>query len=158
MSGSELLPLIDLGDNSNRNGRPADYLMARPYVPTMVAGLGEALRAGSALPHELAELAVLVVAVQRRSQLGMLVHRRLATAAGVDSAIADSLIAGTPPTVNDRQALVIAVTETLLATGRIPQQQFIDAQERLGDAALADLVAIVGFHLMMAMALNAYSY
>lgn len=157
MSIPHLLPLIDLGDGSNETRRPVDHLMARHGVSTMTARLGEALRTGSELSRELIELAVLVVAVRRRSQFGILVHLRLATAAGIDIATANALVAGTPTIVADyRQALTIRVAENLLDSGRISQSLYEEARAALGDGALADLVALIGYHNMIAMTISAY--
>lgn len=157
MSSPDLVPLIDLADSANHHYRPADYLMARPKISTLTAGLGEALRAESQLRPELLELATLLVAVRRRSQFGVIVSRRLATAAGIDPTVTNALIAGgRVELVDPAQAMIVRIVDSLLATGRIPRTLLTEAEKLLGHAALADLVAIVGYQSMMAMALSAY--
>lgn len=159
MAGLDLFPLIDLGDDSSSSERPADYLMTRSDVATLTASLGEALRGGSQLPRELIELAVLVVAVRRRSQLGVMVHLRLATAAGIDPTVTSALIAGSMPEGMDtRQELTVRVVDALISHGRIAKALYNDARALLGDCALAELVALVGYHTMMAMTTSAYRY
>lgn len=119
--------------------------------------LGELLRFDTALDPRLTELAILVCARHWTSHHEWKAHKQLALATGLEPAIIAALAAGHPPAMDDPQGdLVFQISQTLLTTGRLNQSLYTRGIELLGERALVELVATLGYYCMVSLTLNAF--
>lgn len=119
--------------------------------------LGELLRYQTSLPPRRSELAILVCARHWTSHYEWTVHKRDALKAGLAPEVVAAIAARRRPDLADPgDEAVHAVAAALLATGRLPAPLYRHALAALGEAALVELVAILGYYSMVALTLNAF--
>ncbi len=147
---------IDL--SSGKTGpRPADFLISHPQVAAATSSLGAALRDAIGLSPAVIEVIALTVAVKRRSRFGIAVHRNLAASAGVDLAVVDGIIQGRPVPARYRAfAMAHKLTLVVLGTGRVSDAVQKQALEVFDSMGLAEIIAVIGYHDMMALSLAAF--
>lgn len=146
--------------NATRPARlpgPYEAWVRRPALAHKAAELGEEFRFHSVLSPALRELAILQTAAHWRANYVFYAHSRLGKAAGLtDAQIAEvreehNLVA---PSAEERA--VGDVTAQLLRTSRVDDATYDAAVALLGEAALVDLVGVVGFYCMAAFTINAF--
>jgi 4-carboxymuconolactone decarboxylase len=119
--------------------------------------LGELLRFQTTLEPHLSELAILVCGRHWTSHHEWTAHKREGLKAGIDpSVIADIAARRTPRLKDARQRAVHTVSTALLATGRVPRDIYAEGMEALGERAMVELVAILGYYSLVALTLNAF--
>jgi 4-carboxymuconolactone decarboxylase len=70
--------------------------------------------------------------------------------------IADIAARRMPRFKDGRQRAVHAVSHALLATGRVPHDLYAEATAALGERAMVELVAILGYYSLVALTLNVF--
>ena len=119
--------------------------------------LGALLRFETSLEPHLTELAILVCGRHWTSHHEWRAHKKLALAAGLDPRTIADIAARVPPFLRDeREGIVFAVASTLLSTGRVPRPLYDRALAILGETALVELVATLGYYCLVALTLNAF--
>ena len=119
--------------------------------------LGELLRYQTELAPRLSELAILVCARHWTSHVEWTAHKREALKAGLDPAVAASIAARRRPDfASEEEAVIYDVASVLLTQGRIEPILYQTALDRLGERALVELVALVGYYSLVALTLNAF--
>lgn len=119
--------------------------------------LGEFLRYRTSLPPRLSELAILVVARHHDCQYIWHFHAPPALEAGIASDVVDAIRAGDRPQLRqqDEQA-VYAYSAELLESKFVADDTYACALGALGVKAVVELTALLGYYVMVAMALNAH--
>ena len=119
--------------------------------------LGEFLRYRTSLPPRLSELAILVVARHHDCQYIWHFHAPPALEAGIASDVVDAIRAGDRPQLRqqDEQA-VYAYSVELLESKFVADDTYACALGALGVKAIVELTALLGYYVMVAMALNAH--
>jgi 4-carboxymuconolactone decarboxylase len=136
---------------------PVEVWLRSPGLAEHAQRLGEYCRFRSALPPALSELAILVCASHWQAQFEWWAHARLAREAGVPEAVVAAVRAGTPPPLGDPAATVVyRFSKTLLEERRVPEALFAEAQERLGERGVVDLVGLLGYYALVSLTLNAF--
>jgi 4-carboxymuconolactone decarboxylase len=115
---------------------------------------GYLLRRGE-LPVRLRELAILRVAVVRRSAFFWAEHVKVATDAGVHRDDIARLSRGTTE-FEDIDRLVLDASDELLANGRAREATWRQLVDRLGMHQAMELVFVVGTYAMLAMAFETW--
>ena len=119
--------------------------------------LGELLRYHTTLEPQLSELAILVCARHWTSHHEWTAHKAIALKAGLEpETVAEIAARRTPNFADVRLRTVHDVSATLLATSRLPADLYARAKSVLGEQALVELVAILGYYSMVALTLNAF--
>lgn len=129
--------------------------LGHPELARRAAHLGELVRYGTALEPRLSELAILVVARHWSCAYEWAVHVGEASRAGVDAAVIDAIGRGLTPDLPAPDAVVVATAAMLARTGRLDDAAYAAAQSALGEPALTDLIAVVGYYTLVAFSLNA---
>jgi 4-carboxymuconolactone decarboxylase len=134
--------------------RPFEVLLYVPEVARHAGALGATLRYASVLSDHDRELAIVATAFQHACGFELEVHEPLARAAGVRDETIAHLRDGRGDLTPDEAAIVEVAVE-LCATSRVSDRAFGAARDRLGDAGVIELAALVGYYTMLAFAMNA---
>lgn len=145
--------------NGPRKGVPAPFeiLLRSPAVADAVQKLGVRLRYETSLPPRLSELLILITASHWECTYEWEHHAPIALRAGVRETDMASLASGrTPEFVDPEAAALYGVVSELLQRGEIGDSVFERAKAALGEVALIEAIAIVGYYSMLALTLNAF--
>jgi 4-carboxymuconolactone decarboxylase len=136
---------------------PANVLawLASPELAGRAAHLGEFIRYGTALSPAQSELAILIVARHWSCHYEWAIHAVEAARAGVAADIVTAIADRQRPALADLDQVIYDLVDQLV-DGGVAEATFVDAEHRLGRAALVELVGLVGYYTMVAMTLNAF--
>jgi 4-carboxymuconolactone decarboxylase len=136
---------------------PANVLawLASPELAGRAAHLGEFIRYGTALSPAQSELAILIVARHWSCHYEWAIHAVEAARAGVAADIVTAIADRQRPALADLDQVIYDLVDQLVYGG-VAEATFVDAEHRLGRAALVELVGLVGYYTMVAMTLNAF--
>lgn len=136
---------------------PFNAFLHRPDLGQTLQRLGEQLRFEGRLPGACRELAILVVAARYRACYEWWAHARIARSEGVADAVIDAIAAGAEPELTARdQRCVYAYAMELMSRGRVTEGTHQRAAGALGEAALVELVALLGYYSTISLILNAF--
>lgn len=134
---------------------PFAALLRSPEVCDRVQALGAQLRFRSSIPAALNELAILVTAREWSAQYEWYAHHRLAMQAGLPEGIAQAIAEGREPEGMDAdQRLVWTFCTELHRDRGVSDATYAAAKARFGEEGIADLVAVSGYYVLVAMVLN----
>lgn len=130
-------------------------LLRSPELMTRLQLVGAFLRFESKLDNDLFELAILVVARKWDQQFEWGFHQPLALASGVPESVTDEIGQGLPPTTGRPElALVWRTVTKLLSEGELDDETYAELLEAVGEQALVELVATVGYYTTLALTMN----
>jgi 4-carboxymuconolactone decarboxylase len=128
-----------------------------PELADHAQKLGAYCRYHTRIPLRLSELAILTTAACWQSQAEWQIHEPIAHQAGINSQVTEAIRLGEEPVFADtEEALVYQITRTLYNTKRIPDSLYQQAVSKWGEAALVDLIGILGYYSLVAMTLNVF--
>lgn len=142
---------------------PFRPLLHRPPLLRAAARVGEVLRYEGTLPAALREWCICVVARETANVFEWEMHLPLAAAAGVPAgalAALEPVEAGGPPAADGpadvpaELALARRVVRELLARHRLADATYAEALAQWGEAALVELLALVGYFAMVCWLMN----
>lgn len=117
--------------------------------------VGAFLRFEADLDEDLLELAILVVARHWDQQFEWGFHQPLAVAAGVPLEATEEVDRGVEPSLGRPElSLVWQVVTALLTTGKVEDDLYDALLDALGEPALVELVATVGYYTTLALTMN----
>lgn len=136
---------------------PFRPLLHRPPLLGAVAKVGETLRYQGTLPAVLREWTICVVARETSNVFEWDMHLPLAASAGVPPAALQALDAGEPLPADLSEALQLAckVAAELLRQHRLNDDTWTAALALWGEAALVELITLVGYFAMVCWLMNA---
>lgn len=128
-----------------------------PEFGDLAQKLGAHCRYKTALPPRLSEFAILCTARLWRAQYEWFAHEPMAARAGVKAKTIQALRAGREPksAPKDERA-IYAFAQELYKTKRVSERSYKRAHGFLGDAAIVELVGILGYYAMVSMTLNVF--
>ena len=128
-----------------------------PQFGQLAQALGAHCRYKTALPPRLSEFAILCTARMWRAQYEWFAHAPIAEKAGVKAKTIKDLRAGRAPksAPKDERAIYDFVQQ-LYKTRRVSERTYKRVQAILGDAAMVELVGILGYYTLIAMTLNVF--
>jgi 4-carboxymuconolactone decarboxylase len=134
---------------------PFNVWNRRPELADRLQRIGEYVRFKSSLAPRLNEFAILIVARQWNSQYEWFAHHRLAMAGGLNPAVAEDLAQGRAPAnmKPDEQAVYDFSIEMHRQHG-VSDATFKRAVDALGEQGVADLIAVNGYYVLVAMTVN----
>jgi 4-carboxymuconolactone decarboxylase len=145
---------------NGRRGRAPAPLAAWIRVPELasrVQKLGEFLRYETRLPPRLSELAILVTARHWTSHWEWKVHKQEALKGGLSADIIDAIAAHRLPVfAAEDEKLVFRISTTLLREHTISDELYREATDVLGEAALVELIGVLGYYALVSMTLNTF--
>jgi alkylhydroperoxidase family enzyme len=137
-----------------RMGNVFKALANSPGALDRVAALGEFVRFESGLGDELREALILTVAAERSCVYEWTHHWHLAERAGMS---AERLAVMGTGAAEDEPAPIgpaVRLARSIARTGDAPAELVGDLRNRLGDRALVELVATVGYYTLLAGVIN----
>lgn len=138
-----------------RVGGPFPALLRNPELAARAAHLGELLRFGTSLPPRLSEMAILVTARAWKAQYEWFAHALLARKGGLSDAVIEAIRTGQSPIgMQEDETALHAFCVELHATHGVSDATYKHALDVLGEVALAEILAISGYYVMVSMVLN----
>lgn len=168
--------MFDSITGGDRSDRPVEEFLNshgglsgpfHPWIHSPALGdpaqkLGAAVRFHSALPGDLRELAILVVAAQWKAEYEWWAHVKIAHTEGIPEAITDAMKLGKRPEfeANDcdrNYELVYQFAFELAVEREVKDKTYQAVAKSLGNAQAVDLVTTVGYYTLVAMTLNTFN-
>ncbi|MCZ4312960.1 carboxymuconolactone decarboxylase family protein [Comamonadaceae bacterium G21597-S1] len=119
--------------------------------------LGALLRYNTSLPPRQSELAILVTGRACQSPFEWYAHRKEAEKIGIEASIIDALLVqATPEGLSEDELAVVRFAQELNRLKSVTDTTYTHALARLGERAVMELTALVGYYTMVAMTLNAH--
>jgi 4-carboxymuconolactone decarboxylase len=138
-------------------GGPFGVWLHAPQMGILAQALGAHCRFNTALPPRLSETAILTTAHFWRAQYEWYAHAPMAERAGVKPETIRDIKAGRAPkrAPNDERALYDFIRE-LYRTRRVSDRTYARVHKFLDDAAMVELVGIIGYYALISMTLNVF--
>jgi len=136
---------------------PFAVWMHAPAFGELAQKLGAHCRYGTALSPRLSEFAILCTARLWRAQYEWFAHAPMAEKGGVRPKTIEDLRLGRMPNSapTDERAIYDFVQE-LYKTRRVTDRTYKRMQSVVGDAAMVELVGILGYYALISMTLNVF--
>lgn len=144
---------------------PFNAMVTSPGMGARMAELGGAVRFANRLDPKLKELAICTAGVRWKAEFEWWAHRRLGIEAGLSESVLDAMADGGEPSFEaeghadgdaEDQAAVYAFARQLVENGRVDDETYRRAVERLGEPSVVDLVITVGYYSLVCFTLNAF--
>lgn len=131
--------------------------MHAPEFGQLAQALGAHARYKTALEPRLSEFAILCTARQWKAQYEWFAHAPMALKAGVKAKTIEDLRRGRAPksAAKDERALYDFIRE-LYKTRRVGNRNYKRVRAFLSDAAMVELVGILGYYTLISMTLNVF--
>lgn len=135
---------------------PVALLMHAPETARHAANLGAYLRFESGLPADIFELAVITAAREFDCDFIWAAHAAIAVREGVPQELVDAIGAREDiPQVGPRHRAVVQFAQETVRLRHVSQETFDAMRAEFGERGLTDIIALIGFYLMLACALVA---
>ena len=126
-----------------------------PVLGDRLQRVGEYLRFNTTVPHNLNEFAILITAVEWKAGFEWYVHYPLAMKAGLEPGVAEDLKEGRrPANMTADETLTYDFATQLLRQHQVSDAVYDAAVKRLGEQGVTDLIALVGYFVLVSMTLN----
>ncbi len=133
---------------------PFNALLYAPHVGDLAQRLGERLRFDGILLPRQREIAVLCVAASWRANYEWWAHARIARECGLADAVIEAIRQrAQPPLDAPDERLVHDYARALLDQHRVGDDLYRDTMAVLGEAALVELVVLLGYYSLISMVL-----
>ena len=134
---------------------PFEVMLYSPAMMSNAQEVGDYMKAGSAIPRNLAELAILYIAKDWNQDYVWYQHVPLALKAGLAQSSVDALGAGQKPAgMNDDEDAVYAFVNELVRNHQVGDAAFDRINRRFGSKGVVDLTSLTAFYVHLSMQLN----
>jgi 4-carboxymuconolactone decarboxylase len=138
-------------------GGPLGAWLHAPDFGLLAQQLGAHCRYRTSLAPRLSEFAILVTAQLWRAQYEWSAHVPIAERAGVKPRTVRDLRAGrAPQTAPDDERAIYRFIHELYRKRRVSSRAYARVKALLGEAAVVELVGILGYYALVAMTLNVF--
>ena len=136
---------------------PFNALLHAPHVGDATQRLGEHLRFNGILSSRQREIGVLCVAAYWRADYEWWAHARIARECGISDAIIEAIRRRARPELDDpAERLVHDYSRALLDERTVSEALYRDSVMALGEAALVELVVLLGYYSLVSMVLVSF--
>ncbi|MEZ4621815.1 MAG: carboxymuconolactone decarboxylase family protein [Caldilineaceae bacterium] len=137
---------------------PFNALLYSPVIGDAVQRVGEAVRFEGTLPPQLRELAILTMAAEWQANFEWWAHERIARDVGVEEAVIDGVKVGAlPDTADAQQRMIYNFARDVIEHHQVSDERYTAAVAMLGEAAIVELVLLLGYYSLIAMTLNVFA-
>ena len=134
---------------------PFNVWNRKPELADRLQKVGEYIRFRSSLPPRLNEFAILIVARKWNAQYEWFAHHRLAMAGGLDPKVAADLAQGRmPASMKPDEQIVYDFSTEMHERHGVSDATYQRAVDALGEQGVADLIAVNGYYVLVAMTVN----
>jgi alkylhydroperoxidase family enzyme len=146
-----------LTDAEGRLEGPFNAMLVSPGVGHALQDLGAAVRYRTSFSDRAREIAILALAVLRRSDFEWYAHERVGRRAGLSEDELSALLSGADPaSLSSEESLLLRTTRILATTGDLDDEAFAAAEDGLGREQLAELIVLVGYYDLLALSLRVW--
>ncbi len=147
-----------LRDEEGRLLGPFNAMLLSPPIGGALQALGASVRYGSVLSDRVREMAILVVAAHWGSDFESGAHEAIGRAIGLTEPELSALREGRVPTLEDpRELAAVRVTAAMARAGDLTDEEYGTAVAMLGERALFELSALVGYYATLALQLRIFA-
>jgi 4-carboxymuconolactone decarboxylase len=151
--GQDIYDRIRQDRNAPEVGLQFRALLHRPRATGYLTSLGAQLRFQSAMPEDLKELAILLVAREWNSAIEWTGHAVLAARAGVSAASIEAIRTRQAPAgLTEPEQIIARVVHRLLRDKEVPDAVFEEAQTLLGTQGVVDLALTCSYYTAVCLA------
>ena len=151
--GQEIYDRIRRDRNAQHVGLQFRALLHSPKAAGYLTSVGAQLRFQSAMPENLKELAIIVVAREWNSDIEWTAHAALAAKAGVSAATIEAIRTGKALTaLSDEEQSIVRFVHELLRNKALSDGTFAAAQKLLGTRGVVDLTLTCSYYTAINMA------
>jgi 4-carboxymuconolactone decarboxylase len=152
-AGQEIYDRIRRDRNSETVGLQFRALLHNPQAAGFLTSMGAQLRFKSALPENLKEFAIIVVAREWNSDIEWTAHAALAAKAGVGAASIEAIRMGTSTDVlTENESVILRFVHQLLRDKNLTDEAFAAARALLGTRGVVDLTLTCSYYTAINMA------
>jgi 4-carboxymuconolactone decarboxylase len=156
-SRASAAPAFELTDAEGRLHGPFNAMLLAPAVGMALQELGGTLRYRTSLTDREREVAILAVAVARRSEFEWYAHERVGRRAGLTDGELDALGAReAADSLSRNESVVHRVCLALLESRDLTDPEHAEAEAALGTEKLAELIVLVGYYDCLALMLQVH--
>ncbi|WP_433443924.1 carboxymuconolactone decarboxylase family protein [Nonomuraea sp. CA-141351] len=156
-SGPRATGPFRLTDPEGRLEGPFNAMLTAPGVGGPLQRLGAAIRYATDLPARWREIAILEVAVARRSDFEWYAHERVGRNAGLTEEELSALRSGSDAgTFDEPERTLRAVCRSLVLHRGLDDDLYARAEAALGTAHLYELVVLAGYYDTLALSLATF--
>lgn len=146
-----------IADDRGRLRGPFNAMLFNPEMGGPMQALGAAIRYRTSLTDVRREMAILIVAATQDSSYEWFAHEPHARAAGLSGEVISAIAAGREPRgLDSGDTIVYRATRSLVAEGDLNDATFSELCDELGTTGCVELVALVGYYRMLALALRVF--
>lgn len=146
----------DLAKNSPLEG-PYNAWIRSPDLMQSLLPYARYVREGGVLDARLVELAIITVGRVWSAEFEFAAHAVYAVKAGIDRRIVEAIRRNEMPEFErDDEAAVYRFAKELTSEYRAEDETYQTAIEQIGEQGLIELIALMGFYVMVCMTLNAF--
>ena len=128
-----------------------------PEIGERIADMVDHLLSETRISHNLKELAIIVIARQYSAHYEWFIHAARAVRVGVSDDIVEAIRNRQRPDFkDDHEALVYDMTLDMVENRTLGDALYARAVAAFGEPALVELVALIGFYIMIAVFLCAF--
>jgi len=154
--GQEIYDRIRRDRNADKVGLQFRALLNSPKAASYLTSMGAELRFRSALPENLKEFAIIVVAREWSSDIEWTAHAALAAKAGVSAASIEAVRTGgtskAQTTLTADEQLIVRFVHQLSRDKILTDEVFFAAQKLLGTRGVVDLTLTCSYYTAINMA------
>jgi 4-carboxymuconolactone decarboxylase len=145
--GQAIYDRIRQDRNSPRVGLQFRALLHNPQAAGYLTSMGAQLRFHSALPEDLKEFAICVLAREWNSDIEWTAHAPMAAKAGVSAGAIEAVRTGKAPAGLDaRQQVIVTFVHELLRKKNVSGETFAAVQKLLGTKGAVDLTLTCSYY------------
>ena len=145
--GQEIYDRIRRDRNSDKVGLQFRAMLHNPKAASYLTSMGAELRFRSAMPENLKEFAICVLAREWNSAIEWTAHAALAARAGVGAASLEAIRTGKPLSgLSGEEQLIARFVQQLLRDKVVPDDTFEAAHELLGLRGVVDLTLTCSYY------------
>jgi len=151
--GQEIYDRICRDRNADKVGLQFRALLHSPKAAGYLTSMGAELRFRSAIPENLKEFAIIIIAREWNSDIEWTAHAALAAKAGVSAASIETIRSGKPlTTLTADEQLMARFVHQLLREKQLSDDVFAAAQKLLGTRGVVDLTLTCSYYTAINMA------
>lgn len=151
--GQEIYDRIRRDRNAPEVGLQFRALLHSPKAAGYLTSMGAQLRFKSAIPENLKELAIILVAREFNSGIEWTGHAVLAAKAGVSAEAIEAIRTRQAPTsLNAEQQIIVRFVLELLRNKAVPDDVFAAAHKLLGNQGVVDLTLTCSYYTALTLA------
>ena len=155
-AGREIYDRIRRDRNAKEVGFQFRAMLHSPEAAGFLTSMGAELRFKSAIPGDLKELAIIVVAREWGSDIEWTAHAALAAKAGVSAEVIEAIRTGkSDVALSEPQRIVVTFMQQLSREKRLSDANFAAAQKLLGTRGVVDLTLTCSYYTAINMAQQA---